>query len=102
MAIAGLLVAVGIPWWVLLVVAMTGTLSTDVVDNGPATTLEQSMLAAEDAGTARVYGRYNRVGSAAGAVGALAVILPGLGRPSAAPDAWFFAALVPDVVQRVG
>jgi len=41
----------------LLVVALTGTLSTDVVDNGPATTLEQAMLAAEDAGTSRVYGR---------------------------------------------
>jgi len=95
LAVAGLLVAVGIPWWALLIVAFTGTLSTDVVDNGPATTLEQSMLAAEDAGTARVYGRYNMVGSAAGALGALAVILPGLGRPSAAPHSWLFAALVP-------
>jgi hypothetical protein len=44
-----------------------------VVDNGPATTLEQSMLAAEDAGTATVYGRYNMIGSASGALGALAV-----------------------------
>jgi MFS family permease len=95
LAVAGLLVAVGIPWWVLLIIAMTGTLSTDVVDNGPATTLEQSMLAAEDAGTARVYGRYNMVGSAAGALGALAVILPGLGRPSAPPHSWLFAVLVP-------
>src|SRR5215472_9939650 len=62
LAVAGLLVAVGIPWWALLIVAVTGTLSTDIVDNGPATTLEQSMLAAKDAGTARVYGRYNMVG----------------------------------------
>lgn len=95
LAAAGLLVAVGIPWWALLIVALTGTLSTDVVDNGPATTLEQSMLAAEDAGTARVYGRYNMVGAAAGALGALAVTVPGLGRPSAAPHSWLFAALVP-------
>jgi len=95
LAVAGLLVAVGIPWWALLIVALTGTLSTDVVDNGPATTLEQSMLAAEDAGTARVYGRYNMVGAAAGALGALAVTLPGLGRHSAAPQSWLFAALVP-------
>ena len=29
----------------LLVVALTGTLSTDVVDSGPATTLEQAMFA---------------------------------------------------------
>ena len=52
-AVAGVVVAAGAPLWVLLVVALTGTLSTDVVDNGPATTLEQAMLAAEDAGTAR-------------------------------------------------
>jgi MFS family permease len=95
LAVSGLLVAVGIPWWALLIVAVTGTLSTDVVDNGPATTLEQSMLAAEDAGTAGVYGRYNMVGAVAGALGALAVSLPGVGRSSAATHSWLFAALVP-------
>ncbi|HEX6932775.1 MAG TPA: MFS transporter [Streptosporangiaceae bacterium] len=95
-AVAGLVVAVGAPLWVLLVVALTGTLSTDVVDNGPATTLEQTMLAAEDAGTAAVYGRYNMVGAAAGALGALAVTLPGLARSgTAAADRWLFAVLVP-------
>jgi MFS family permease len=94
--IAGLIVAVGVPFWVLLIIAITGTLSTDVVDNGPATTLEQSMLAAEDAGTAAVYGRYNMVGSACGALGALAVTIPGLGRSGhAAPSGWWFAVLIP-------
>src|SRR5215469_8028621 len=96
-AAAGAVVAAGAPFWVLLVVALTGTLSTDVVDNGPATTLEQAMLAAEDAGTATVYGRYNAVGSAAGALGALAVTLPGLaphGR-SGGVHAWLFLVLVP-------
>jgi len=92
---AGLLVAVGIPWWALLIVALTGTLSTDVVDNGPATTLEQSMLAAEDAGTSSVYGRYNMVGAAAGALGALAVTVPGLARSGSAPSLWLFTVLVP-------
>src|SRR5215469_6234691 len=29
-AVAGVMVAAGVPWWVLLVVALTGTLSTDV------------------------------------------------------------------------
>src|SRR3954451_8698371 len=77
-AAAGAVVAVGPPFWVLLVVALTGTLSTDVVDNGPATTLEQAMLAVDDAGTARLYGLYNAVGAAAGALGALAAALPGL------------------------
>ena len=69
-AVAGALVAAGAPFWLLLVVALSGALSTDVVDNGPATTLEQVMLAAEDAGTATVYGRCNAVGAAAGALGA--------------------------------
>jgi MFS family permease len=96
-AAAGVVVAAGAPLWVLLVVALTGTLSTDVVDNGPATTLEQAMLAAEDAGTAAVYGRYNAVGAAAGALGSLAVILPGLGPHGASGGvhAWLFLVLVP-------
>src|SRR5215467_10016299 len=96
-AAAGAVVAAGAPFWVLLVVALTGTLSTDVVDNGPATTLEQTMLAAEDAGTAKVYGRYNAVGAAAGALGSLAVVLPGFGPHggSGAVHGWLFLVLVP-------
>src|SRR5215467_4594401 len=96
LAVAGLVVASGAPLWVLLIVAITGTLSTDIIDNGPATTLEQAMLAAEDAGTAAVYGRYNMVGAAAGALGALAVTLPGLDHGgNTVPSAWLFAVLVP-------
>ncbi len=96
-AVAGVVVAAGAPLWALLAIAVTGTLSTDVVDNGPATTLEQAMLAAEDAGTASVYGRYNAVGAASGALGALAVTLPGLGPggASGAVHAWLFVVLVP-------
>ncbi len=95
-AVAGVVVAASAPLWVLLVVAVTGTLSTDVIDNGPATTLEQAMLAAEDAGSAAVYGRYNMAGAAAGALGALAVTLTGLGHGrGAAGDGWLFAVLVP-------
>jgi MFS family permease len=93
-AAAGALVAVGAPLWLLFVVALTGTLSTDVVDNGPATTLEQVMLAVEDAGTARVYGRYNAIGAAAGALGALAAVLPGLAGHAGVSARWF-AVLVP-------
>lgn len=96
-AVAGAVVAAGAPFWLLLVVALSGALSTDVVDNGPATTLEQVMLAAEDAGTSRVYGRYNAVGAGAGALGALAAALPGLGRHGAGAGvhAWLFAVLIP-------
>jgi MFS family permease len=96
-AVAGAVVAAGAPLWLLLLVAVTGTLSTDVVDNGPATTLEQAMLAAEDAGTAGVYGVYNAVGAAAGALGALAVALAGLDPRGHGGQvhAWLFAALIP-------
>ncbi len=96
LAVAGAVVASGAPFWVLLLVALTGTLSTDVVDNGPATTLEQVMLASEDAGTAVVYGWYNATGAAAGALGALATAVPGLagdGRSAVAPG--WFAVLIP-------
>src|SRR4051794_2199063 len=92
-AAAGAVVAAGAPFWLLLVVALTGTLSTDVVDNGPATTLEQAMLAGPDAGTARVYGVYNAVGATAGALGALAAALPGLNAGTG--SSWLFAVLVP-------
>jgi MFS family permease len=96
-AATGALVAAGAPFWLLLVIALTGTISTDVVDNGPATTLEQVMLAGEDAGTAAVFGRYNAVGAAAGALGALAATLPSAAAHGADPGvhAWLFVVLVP-------
>ncbi len=98
-AVAGAAVASGAAFWVLLVVALSGMLSTDVVDNGPATTLEQTMLANEDTAAAgkagaRVYGLYNAVASLCGAAGALAAIVPGrLGISPA--SAWPFLVLVP-------
>jgi MFS family permease len=94
-AVAGGLVAAGAPMWLLLVVGLTGALSTDVVDNGPATTLEQVMLAAEDNGTARVYGRYNAIGALCGAAGALGAAAAGLGAPHGAASAMLFLGLVP-------
>ncbi len=93
--LAGAVVATGPPLWLLFVVAVTGALSTDVVDNGAATTLEQVMLAAEDAGTGRVYGWYNAAGAAFGALGALGAALVGMSQSSAAVHAWLFVALVP-------
>ena len=69
LAVAGLVVASCAPLWVLLIVAITGTLSTDVIDNGPATTLEQAMLAAENAGTAASTAGTNMVGAPTGALG---------------------------------
>ena len=98
-AAAGAVVATGASFWVLLVVALSGLLSTDVVDNGPATTLEQTMLAGEDSAAAgkagaRVYGLYNSVASLCGAAGALAATLPAsLGASAAA--GWPFLVLAP-------
>jgi len=95
-ALAGAAVAAGAPFWLLLL-GLTGTLSTDVVDNGAGTTLEQVMLATQDAGSAVVYGRYNAVGAGCGALGALAAALPGLGQagPGTGGHAELFAVLVP-------
>jgi predicted MFS family arabinose efflux permease len=68
---------------VLIVVALTGTLSTDANESGPITSIEQAMLGgAPPAARARVFGRYNAVAYLAGAAGALAAGLPSLLRPS--------------------
>lgn len=71
--VAGSIVALNPPLWIIAVVALTGTLSTDVIDNGPGTTLEQAMLTEKDDAhsKARVFGIYNAVGALAGAAGAL-------------------------------
>jgi MFS family permease len=95
LALAGAVVAINPPLWVLFVVALTGTLSTDVVDNGAATTLEQVMLAGEDAGTGRIYGWYNAAGAAFGALGALGAVVAGASSTGRGAHAWLFAALVP-------
>ena len=66
----------------LVLAALTGTLSTDPNEAGPITTVEQAMLAGTPAAErSRVYGRYNAVAYLAGAVGALAA-----GGPSAVRD----------------
>lgn len=94
-AVVGAIVATNPPLWLLFVVALTGTLSTDVVDNGAATTLEQVMLAADDAGTGWVYGRYNAAGAAFGAMGALAAAVMGVATSATHAHAWLFAVLLP-------
>ena len=66
----------------LILAALTGTLSTDPNEAGPITTVEQSMLSlTPPAERSRVYGRYNAVAYLAGAAGALAA-----GGPSAMRD----------------
>jgi MFS family permease len=59
--------------WVLVVLALFGTMSTDANENGPLTTLEQAMIGQAPAGTRiRVFGRYNAIAFLTGALGALA------------------------------
>jgi len=79
MGIAGAVFALTGSVALLVVAALTGTLSTDPNESGPITTVEQAMLASAPAAErSRVYGRYNAVAYLAGAAGALAA-----GGPSA-------------------
>lgn len=73
-AVAGVIVAFDPPLWVIAIVALTGTLSTDVIDNGPGTTLEQAMLVQSESKVshASIFGMYNAFGALMGALGALA------------------------------
>lgn len=80
----------------LIIAALTGTVSTDANESGPITTVEQAMLSTTPAiGRARIFGRYNAVAYFAGAMGALAAGAPTVLRhviPSLPSDQhWFFA-----------
>jgi predicted MFS family arabinose efflux permease len=79
LAAAGAVLVVGGPPWLLALVALSGALSTEVVESGPFTTLEQVMLASTDAPQPQVvrgFGVYNAVATLAGAAGALLGTLP--------------------------
>src|SRR6266542_34904 len=71
MAIAGSVFALTSWLPALLVAALTGTVSTDVVESGPFTSLEQAMLPHVGGDTTRLFGTYNTVATLAGSVGAL-------------------------------
>jgi len=55
----------------LILAAFTGTVSTDVVESGPFTSLEQAMLPHAAADPTRLFGTYNTVATLAGSIGAL-------------------------------
>lgn len=100
--LAGAGVAFGLSeeFWVLALVALMGTLSTEVVESGPFTSLEQAMLPAGLGASARtaLFGRYNAVATLAGSTGALAAGGPTLLRDvwsSAPADRAFFLLFVP-------
>lgn len=100
LAVAGATFAVSGNVMVLVLVGLTGSMSTEVIDNGPFTTLEQTMLASELGGRerSRGFGLYNAVATAAGSLGALAAGGPELLRhflPRLPVDQRFFLLFVP-------
>ena len=77
--LGGVVLAAGGPAWLLALIALSGALSTEVVESGPFTTLEQVMLAstgARQVTVVRGFGVYNAVATLAGAAGALLGTLP--------------------------
>jgi predicted MFS family arabinose efflux permease len=100
LGLTGVVFAFSDQLWALIAVALTGALSTEVVESGAFTSLEQAMLATDLAGRERVrgFGTYNAVATAAGSVGALAAGGPELLRRlwSGGPvDERFFLVFVP-------
>jgi predicted MFS family arabinose efflux permease len=77
MALAGTVFA--LTGWLpaLILAGLTGTVSTEVVESGPFTSLEQAMLP-HTAGTSdptRLFGTYNTVATLAGSLGALVALV---------------------------
>src|SRR5205823_3383164 len=86
--------------WLLVAVALLGALSTEVIESGPFTTLEQTMLAGlfEQRRLARGFSIYNAVAAAGGSLGALAAAGIGPLRrvwPDPPDQQRFFLLLVP-------
>lgn len=73
MGAAGTVFALTDNIWILLLPALTGAVSVEVIESGPFTSVEQAMIP-QVAGTAttRAFGRYNAIASVLGALGAFA------------------------------
>jgi MFS family permease len=73
MAVTGAVFALTDCVALLVVAALSGAVSTEVVESGPFTTLEQAMLPEAAAGhdPTRLFGTYNAVATLAGSLGAL-------------------------------
>lgn len=100
LGVAGLVLASTAPLWLLVGMALTGALSAEVIESGPFTTLELSMLSGRlrADSLAAGFGWYNAIAAAAGSLGALAAALPVVTRGAwegAPPDRIWFLVLVP-------
>lgn len=74
LALTGIVFAYGTTAWMLMAVSLLGALSTEVIESGPFTSLEQAMLAGQfdQRRLARGFSVYNAVAAAGGSLGALA------------------------------
>lgn len=74
MGVAGAAFALTDSMVLLVLAALTGTVSTEVVESGPFTSLEQAMLPStvREGAATRLFGTYNTVATLAGSAGALA------------------------------
>lgn len=100
LGLSGLVFASAAPLWVLVAVALTGALSAEVIESGPFTSLELSMLSGriDTDALATGFGWYNAIAAAAGSLGALSAALPQLSRNSwgdAPADRVWFLLLIP-------
>jgi predicted MFS family arabinose efflux permease len=89
----------------LIVAGLTGTVSTDVVESGPFTSLEQAMLPHAGGDTTRLFGTYNTVATLAGSIGALIALVGSSPRwlltyPLAAAAALLATARLSPAVER--
>jgi predicted MFS family arabinose efflux permease len=75
MALAGTVFALTSWLPALIVAGLTGTVSTDVVESGPFTSLEQAMLPHTGSDPTRLFGLYNAVATLAGSLGALIALV---------------------------
>jgi predicted MFS family arabinose efflux permease len=96
LAVAGTVFAVTSWPPALVLAALTGTISPDVVESGPFTSLEQAMLPRTVPGDpTRLFGTYNTIATLAGSLGALAAAAPALladASPAlASPRHWLLA-----------
>lgn len=75
MGVSGTIFALTDSYPLLILAALTGTLSLEVVESGPFTSLEQAMVPAAapgSHGSARAFGVYNAIAALVGSAGALA------------------------------
>jgi len=75
MALAGTVFALTSWLPALIAAGLTGTVSTDVVESGPFTSLEQAMLPHTGSEPTRLFGLYNTVATLAGSCGALIALV---------------------------